>query len=66
MRFASSSIGVLFYCEVTKSGRSKFYFETIHISYTTALAKKDGKKFIFKNAFIEGQLAHRYVFQDDG
>ena len=66
MRFASSSRGVLFYCEVTRRSSSKFYFETIHISYTTALAKKDGKKFIFKNAFIEGQLAHRYVFQDDG
>ena len=68
MRFASSSIGVLFHCEVTRSSSSKFYFENIHISYTAlALAKKkDGKKIIFKNAFIEGQLAHRYVFQDDG
>ena len=66
MRFASSSIGVLFHCEVTRRSSSKFYFETIHISYTTALAKKGGKKIIFKNAFIEGQLAHRYVFQDDG
>ena len=44
MRFASSSRGVLFHCEVTRSSSSKFYFETIHISYTTALAKKDGKK----------------------
>ena len=46
MLFASSSIGILFYCEVTRSSSSKFYFEAIHISYTAlALAKKkDGKK----------------------